>query len=38
VFFGVLAGQQLGGIAGAVLAVPMLAILRVFYVRLREVE
>jgi len=38
VFFGVMAGQQLGGIAGALLAVPVLAILRVFYLHLREEE
>lgn len=36
VLFGVLAGDQIAGVLGIVLAVPLLAILRVLFVRLRR--
>jgi len=36
VLFGVLAGEQIGGIPGMFLSVPVLAILRVLYVRLQR--
>jgi predicted PurR-regulated permease PerM len=34
VIFGVLAGEQIGGVAGVFLSIPVLAILRVIYVRI----
>ena len=34
VIFGVLAGEQIGGVAGMFLSIPVLAILRVIYVRI----
>jgi len=37
VIFGVLAGEQLGGVAGMFLSIPVLATLRVVYVRLLKV-
>jgi predicted PurR-regulated permease PerM len=38
VLFGVLAGDQIGGVLGMFLSVPVLAILRVMFVRLRRVR
>ena len=38
VLFGVLAGEQIGGVLGMFLSVPVLAILRVVFVRLRRVR
>ncbi len=38
VIFGVLAGEQLGGVAGMFLSIPVLATLRVVYVRLLKVH
>jgi predicted PurR-regulated permease PerM len=38
VLFGVLAGEQIGGVLGMFLSVPLLAILRVVFVRLRRVR
>jgi predicted PurR-regulated permease PerM len=38
VLFGVLAGEQIGGVLGMFLSVPVLAILRVMFVRLRGVR
>ena len=38
VLFGVLAGEQIAGVIGMFLSVPVLAILRVVYVRLRRVR
>lgn len=38
VLFGVLAGDQIGGVLGMFLSVPLLAILRVVFVRLRRVR
>jgi predicted PurR-regulated permease PerM len=38
VLFGVLAGDQIGGVVGMFLSVPVLAILRVLFVRLRRVR
>ncbi len=36
VIFGVLAGEQVGGVAGMFLSIPVIAILRVVFVRLRK--
>ena len=38
VLFGVLAGDQIAGVLGMFLSVPVLAILRVMFVRLRRVR
>ena len=38
VLFGVLAGEQIGGVLGMFLSVPVLAILRVVFIRLRRVR
>ena len=38
VLFGVLAGDQIAGVLGMFLSVPLLAILRVMFVRLRRVR
>ena len=38
VIFGVLAGEQVGGVPGMFLSVPVLAILRVIFMRLRGEE
>jgi predicted PurR-regulated permease PerM len=38
VLFGVLAGDQIAGVLGMFLSVPLLAILRVLFVRLRRVR
>jgi len=38
VLFGVLAGEQIGGVLGMFLSVPVLAILRVMFVRLRRMR
>jgi predicted PurR-regulated permease PerM len=36
VLFGVLAGEQIAGVPGMFFSVPVIAALRVFYVRLRR--
>ncbi|MFN7923795.1 MAG: AI-2E family transporter [Bryobacteraceae bacterium] len=36
ILFGILAGEQLGGIAGVFLAIPLMATLRIVYLRYRE--
>ena len=36
ILFGVFAGAEFAGIAGAFLSVPILALVRIFYVRLRK--
>ena len=38
VLFGVLAGDQIAGVLGMFLSVPLLAILRVLFIRLRRVR
>jgi predicted PurR-regulated permease PerM len=38
VIFGVFAGEQIGGIPGAFLSVPTMAVLRVVYQRLERVQ
>ena len=38
VIFGVFAGEELAGIAGAFLSVPVLALLRVFYIRIERLR
>jgi len=38
VLFGVLAGEQVGGVLGVFLSVPLLAILRVLFIRLRRMR
>ena len=38
VLFGVLAGEQIGGVLGVFLSVPLLAILRVLFIRLRRMR
>jgi predicted PurR-regulated permease PerM len=37
IIFGVLAGEQVGGVAGIVLSIPTIAILRVIFLRIRKI-
>ncbi len=38
IIFGVLAGGEIGGVAGIFLSMPVLALIRLFYHRLRKLQ